>query len=399
MSNRHHEQHATSGPTPFGGVGRLPTRAVRPRREASALREGLRARFALALLAAALVGAADSDDFLEGYASAILERDLGLSIVELSVSDGRAKVVVESLGDVNADRVVGALQRIDGIDAVTLRTSAHARSETSAVAPEQTAPEDEKAEDGVEILPRRRLFDPLLADPREPHFSASVQWYRHDRELDRVGAANFGGSFALLGGPLGEQRWELGLLAGVFSIFDLDAPSLDLVNADYLVGPTVSLRRDRLSGQLRLYHQSSHLGDEYLLRNRTERVNLSYEGLDALVSFDLHPAVRLYAGGGAIFHSEPNLDPWSAQTGIEVESPWTFLGGAVRPIAAGDFQFREENDWRTEISGRGGFQIENPALSRLRVLLLFEYFRGNSPNGQFFQRRIEYLGGGVHLYF
>jgi hypothetical protein len=31
--------------------------------------------------------------------------------------------------------------------------------------------------------------------------------------------------------------------------------------------------------------------------------------------------------------------------------------------------------------------------------VLLEYFNGNSPNGQFFDRTIEYFGPGVHFYF
>jgi hypothetical protein len=31
--------------------------------------------------------------------------------------------------------------------------------------------------------------------------------------------------------------------------------------------------------------------------------------------------------------------------------------------------------------------------------LLFEYFYGNSPDGQFYKNRVEYLGLGVHFHF
>ena len=48
---------------------------------------------------------------------------------------------------------------------------------------------------------------------------------------------------------------------------------------------------------VRVYHQSSHLGDEYLLRNRVDRVNLSFEVVDALVSYDPFEWLRLYGAG------------------------------------------------------------------------------------------------------
>jgi len=185
----------------------------------------------------------------------------------------------------------------------------------------------------------------------------------------------------------------------VFSIFDLDADSYDLVNSDFWVGPTLSARRGILSTQLRLYHQSSHLGDEFVLRNRAERVNLSYEGVDLLVSADVHEALRLYLGGGVIVHDEPDLDPLSFQAGAELHSPIAFAGDRVRPIAGFDFQSREENDWREEYAAAAGVELANPEARGVRLQILASYFKGNSPNGQFFQRRIESIGVGAHLHF
>jgi hypothetical protein len=43
----------------------------------------------------------------------------------------------------------------------------------------------------------------------------------------------------------------------------------------------------------RVLHQSSHLGDEFLLRNRTTRINLSYEALDLLLSYETEFGLRL----------------------------------------------------------------------------------------------------------
>jgi len=354
-------------------------------------------------LAAALfwaTAAAGDDSYLAGYATAVIERDLGLAVVSVDVRDGVARVVVEDLGDQPAERVAAAVSHIEGIERVEI---SEVDTDGEPLAEAQSDTDDDGGEDGdaddVDVLPPIELFEPLLADPRQPHFSASYLWYLGDPELTHVGSANFGETFALLGGGLGGGRWELGFLGGVFSIFDLDADSLDLINSDFWVGPTLSARSGGLSTQLRLYHQSSHLGDEFVLRNRAERVNLSYEGVDLLVSGDPWPWLRLYAGGGVIVHDEPNLDPLSAQAGIELESPWAFLGDVVRPLAAFDYQAREENHWREELGAAAGFQIENPEVAKLRLQILVSYFKGNSPNGQFFERRIEYVGVGAHFHF
>jgi hypothetical protein len=355
----------------------------------------VRSWLAAALLFAGASAAADDDGYLAGYAAAIVERDFGLEIVSVEVHERTARVVVDDLDEHLAERVAQTVARIEGIDRVEVF---EAGEESVPLAQEESLDVDDDDVEALELLPRTELFEPLLADPRQPHFSAAYLWYLDDPELTHVGSATLGETFPLLGGGVLGGRWELGLLGGVFSIFDLDADSYDLVNADYWVGPTLSTRFEEFSAQLRLYHQSSHLGDEFVLRNRAERVNLSYEGVDLLLSGDPWPWLRLYAGGGVILHDEPDLHPLSAQAGIELESPWA-LFHALRPIAAFDFASREENDWHEELAAAGGFQLENPSFSKLRVQILFNYFRGNSPNGQFFERRIESMGVGIHLHF
>jgi len=87
--------------------------------------------------------------------------------------------------------------------------------------------------------------------------------------------------FGLASGFFGEAGIsQIGIQAAVFALFNLDAPSSDLVNADYWIGLPLSYRRGPWSYLIRLYHQSSHLGDEFILGNPgINRVNLSYEDL------------------------------------------------------------------------------------------------------------------------
>jgi hypothetical protein len=360
----------------------------------------LAARAAALLVCAVSAHAQHDDAFLAGYATAVIERDLGLAVVSLEVHDGVAHVAVKNLGEHPEDRITAALMRIEGIERVEV-VEVEATPPADAVPPpEPTEKASAEKPAGLELLPRVELFDPLLADPRQPHFSASYNWYLDDPGLTHVGNATFGETFALLGGALGNGRWELGFLGGVFSIFDLDAPSNDLVNTDFWVGPTLSARRGGLSTTLRLFHQSSHLGDEFLLRHSgVDRVNLSYEGVDWLVSGDPWPWLRLYGGGGVLIHTLPELQRLSAQGGIELKSPLAFIGNAVRPIAAFDYAAREENHWREELSAAAGIQLENPKLSKLRVQILGTWYKGNSRNGQFFLDRIETIGVGVHFHY
>lgn len=259
----------------------------------------------------------------------------------------------------------------------------------------------EGEKNALRVLPDSRLFTPILADPRWPHFFASYQYYMDDDELKQVGAVGFGESFSLL---RQEHEFfgylELGLEPGVFSIFDLAAPSMDLVNADYRVALSLSHRKGPVSSLVQVYHQSSHLGDEFILRDRVEkRINLSYESLYFLTSLDLLQSLRIYGGGGYIFRIEPaGIDPWSWQLGFESSPPLLLAGGQLRPAFATDIQSSQESDWKLDVSVRAGFQIEDEFADKRSLFIFVEYYNGMSPNGQFFDRAIQSLGIGLHLF-
>jgi Protein of unknown function (DUF1207) len=173
------------------------------------------------------------------------------------------------------------------------------------------------------------VFRPLLADPKEPRFSASYPSMRFEErgipgqrsgDTVDVGTIGAGMSFGLAG--MRQQRKcngvQLGLFGAIFSQFNLDSSSSDLINSDFLGGVPLTFRWGPISGRGRFYHQSSHLGDEFLLDNPdVDRVSLSYEAIDGVLSLDAGP-LRLYGGGGYLIRTDPDLDPGIAQWGAEL---------------------------------------------------------------------------------
>ena len=137
-----------------------------------------------------------------------------------------------------------------------------------------------------------------------------------------------------------------------------------------------------------------------MLRNPVQRINLSFEALDLLLSYDVNEWLRVDGGGGYLVRADPSdLDRGVLQMGGELSSARTFLDGFARPLAALDIQLRGESDWEPDLSLRVGVQFESPRLRKRRLLLMFEYYDGRSPNGQFFERNIRYVGVGPHLFF
>ena len=128
------------------------------------------------------------------------------------------------------------------------------------------------------LLPTGHLFKPLLADPRWAHFSAAYRNYQSSNFDGRdIGSVSFGETIPFYRSNFGRSsaQWEAGLQAGVFSDFNLNASSSDLVNTDFIVSTYSSVRTGQFSAFGRLFHQSSHLGDEFLLRQLTSKFERS----------------------------------------------------------------------------------------------------------------------------
>jgi hypothetical protein len=266
---------------------------------------------------------------------------------------------------------------------------------------------------GYVPLPRGDVFCPLIADPKSSRSFVSLLRHESGDDLldEKLDIASIG-----IGDVFGLGRWngsrpgdglQFALSAGVFAQFDLGTESYDMLNADYVVGLPITMRRGWFSTRLRLYHQSSHLGDEYLLReppDRQDREDLSFEALEWLLSADGGP-FRLYGGGELLFRRVPeDLGRYVVHGGAEFRPlprilPLGSLGG-FRFVAAADVKSSEEQDWDPAISARAGLEYDRApgadATAR-RWGIFAEFYTGPSPYGQFFREQVRLIGFGVHF--
>src|SRR2546429_9988167 len=86
--------------------------------------------------------------------------------------------------------------------------------------------------------PPGAVFQPLLADPKEPQFFAAYLWERSPRLAPRLGSVGFGQTIGVANG----RSWQVAIAAAVFSQFNLARPTADLKNTDYRVGLPVPYR-------------------------------------------------------------------------------------------------------------------------------------------------------------
>lgn len=269
----------------------------------------------------------------------------------------------------------------------------------------------DRPDDGARsaAFPSDDVFRPLLADPKQPQTFATWQFTRSrgDQTSANVGSVALGENFGFYTKRDGCNGWQVSLLTGIFSQFNMDAQSTELINTDFIVGVPVSWRSGNWSTRVRYYHQSSHLGDEFLLgRPGFSRLNLSFEEIEAIMSYDYRWA-RLYAGGGYLIHREPvSLDRNRVQWGLELRGPVMpsrlmqdfYDAVLVTPVLAADFKAFEELHWLVNWNVVGGFEWSRAgSLRRFRIML--NYYRGYNPYGQFFAQKIETVGAGFYFMF
>src|SRR5256885_752640 len=242
------------------------------------------------------------------------------------------------------------------------------------------------------------LFQPLLADPQEPRFFAGYLWARSPRLASRLGTVGFGQTIGLLRG----RDWQLGIAAGVFSEFNMQSSTTDLLNTDYLVGLPLTYRHGSLATRLRLYHQSSHLGDEYMVHTNARRVDLTFQAVELLVASETS-RWRVYGGGDYVFaHSPADLKPGVLHGGFEFRQPSSVLRlgrtTAGRLVAGLDVKSMQDRGWQVGWSAVTGLKLGDPladAGSGWRWSVLLKAYTGPAPYGEFYRDHVSSLGVGV----
>ncbi|HMS83909.1 MAG TPA: DUF1207 domain-containing protein [Nitrospira sp.] len=263
--------------------------------------------------------------------------------------------------------------------------------------------------DTSEAFPSDDVFRPLIADPKQPQFFAIWQ---HSRPREggqsfSLGSIAIGENFGFYTKRTGCNGWQVGLLTGVFAQFNLDENNAALINTDFNVGIPLSWRSGNWSARLRYYHQSSHLGDEFLGSHpEIKPSSFILEEAEGILSYD-YRWLRLYGGAAVLVHREPaTIDRTRVQWGFEARAPSMrtrilepFLNRLIlTPVLSGDFKSHEELGWIINTNVLGGFEWSRTG-SRRHFRIMATYFHGYNPYGQFYNQKIESIGVGAYFTF
>ena len=237
-------------------------------------------------------------------------------------------------------------------------------------------------------------FAPLLADPKGPAFFAAYLWSDRPEIASHLATVGLGQTLGLIR----SGDWELAIAAGVFSQFRMEVVTNDLINSDYIVGLPLTWHRGPTALRFRLFHQSSHLGDEYLLHTGAQRADLTFESAELLVSREVGPW-RGYGGAEYAFTRSPSdLEPAVLRAGLEYRGPRPLLRlgrlGTTRLVAGVDMESVQARGREPTWNAVTGFELSVPA-SEWRWSVLLKGSTGAAPYGQFYRDRLSSLGFGI----
>jgi hypothetical protein len=254
---------------------------------------------------------------------------------------------------------------------------------------------------GAEFFPVGQVFSPLAADPAEPRSFVSVLRARTTVDRFTMASAGFGTNFGVVRWP-GDapgEGWQTGVFGVVFSQFNLSAPSDALINSDFVIGVPFAVRRGPLAARLRLWHQSSHLGDELILNGGAPpRIDLSVEIIDTVLAWG-HGGWRGYGGASYVVRRDQgHRGRTGLQAGIDYAGASAALAGG-RLVGGFDVKWFEQADWDAGVSAKVGLEFGRPRPERRGLTVLAETYDGFAPFGQFTSREVRYYGVGLQFDF
>ncbi len=244
-----------------------------------------------------------------------------------------------------------------------------------------------------QVEPEGLMFKSYLAGGREPRMGSDLV---HERTLGWLWDATVGGRVGILrygtDNELRPQGWQLDIEGAAFPRLDLEHNE-DLMAVDFRGGVLETTRQGAWEAKFGFYHISSHIGDEFLLKNPGfPRINYVRESLVFGLAVYLNPSLRLYSEAGWSFQEDGGAKPWEFQFGADF-SPTEPTGLCGSPFFAINGHLRQENDFGGNLNVQTGWQWRGRTGHLLRVGM--EYFNGMSDQGQFFDRFEEQIGGGV----
>ncbi len=245
------------------------------------------------------------------------------------------------------------------------------------------------------VLPDGLLYRSYIAAPHEPRFATILNYNVDDG--DWRWDSTLGGRVGLFRQTKpripGVEVWQIDLEGAALARLDPQL-QMDVESIDYRFGLLWTARHENWAFKFGYFHISSHVGDEFLIKNPDfQRINFVRENLILGTSLYPTPQTRLYGEFGWAFEYSGGARPLQFQFGAEHSSvPETPERGA--PFSALNVQLRQEVGYAAGVTAMSGWQWTGPDSGRT-MRIGFQYFNGPTNQFEFFQRYDNQFGTGV----
>lgn len=243
----------------------------------------------------------------------------------------------------------------------------------------------------VDLFPRpNEIFPLLLADPR--HVQVSASYYRLDgHNTSDIALGHSWGLTRWRTGELQDWLWESDVEGMAYSRFRIGGGVNEFETVDFDANLPVTVRKGDIAFKATLFHQSSHLGDDWIRRTGDPGFRYSDEGVRTQASLE-DSWVRLYGGAEWLVHRVPEMGRWTLQGGLELTTGDLHWSREVPTTAflAEDLQSHQRVEWNVDSHTVAGVRIRFRESQSRAMRFQVGYFDGHSPFGQFFSRRTHY---------
>jgi hypothetical protein len=242
-------------------------------------------------------------------------------------------------------------------------------------------------------FPPLRSFELPEASPRVygivgRFISASRGDSRFGQEQE--GEVVLGENFPLVRLKGGRQPIVLGLGSQVYGRFSLTDSKSALISTDWVVGINTTAVLNAWALTLEVYHESSHLGDEYGDRFPADRLDWTREVLTGWASYAAG-VWRFTAGASYVIDDQLDLPAPAGSFGIDYHGRSRgFLRGQVRPIAGLFTEASAATNWRVSTSAKVGLAFATGENHDISLGLIGH--DGLSTQRQFFRQDSQYIG-------
>ncbi len=247
------------------------------------------------------------------------------------------------------------------------------------------------------VFPDGNVFRPLLADPREIQLGASYYRFRGQNESDIALGHSWGMTRWESSGGL---TWQWDIEGMAYTRFQISGGVNKFETVDFFANLPLEVERGTWEGKFYLYHESAHLGDDYIRDTGNTGFRYSVEGVRGLLSDEVCPHLRVYGGGSYLFHSIPTPQRGTLQGGFELTGPrwrWRRLY-LLTPYLAEDVQSHANVQWNVNSNSTLGVRVGFDGTDRT-MRAFIGYFVGHSPFGQFYSlpEHYAFIGLGFEL--